>query len=189
MTMLREGEGHMNAMEIAAYLDHRVDAATTQRFEAHLAECDLCRQDLIAAGRVVRKVRRPRRLLIMATAVAAAAILVVVSLPTSGRDGLIWRDGRGGGGQQLVAYGPVGEVGADALRFVWSAAPNALTYRLTVTGTDGTLVWATNTTDTSVVLEPGHPLIGGVPYYWAADALMRDGSALTTGIRAFHLRR
>ena len=179
----------MNAMEIAAYLDHRVDAAATQRFESHLAECDPCRQDVIEARRVLQGVRRPRRLLVMAAALAAAAILVVVALPAPGRNDPIWRDGGGSAERGLVAYGPLGEVGTNLFRFVWGAAPSVMGYRLTVTGTDGTLIWSTNTADTSAVLEPGHPLVTGVTYYWAADALLRDGSALTTGIRAFHLGR
>jgi len=179
----------MNAMEIAAYLDHRVDDAATQRFEAHLAECDPCRRDLIEAGRVMRRTQRPRRILVMAAALAAAAILVVVALPLPGRNAPVWRDGGGIAERRLVAYGPLGEVGTDSFRFVWGAAPDVLTYRLTITGENGTIVWATSTSDTSAALESGHALGTGVTYYWAADALMRDGSALTTGIHAFHLGR
>jgi hypothetical protein len=178
----------MNAMEIAAYLDHRADAATTQRFEAHLAECDFCRQDLLEAGRVLRRARRPGRVLVLA-ALAAAAVLVVVAIPAVGRNDRLWRDGGGDAEHRLVAYGPLGEVRTDSFRFVWGAAPSVMTYRLTVTGADGTLIWSTNTPDTSAILEPGHPLVTGTTYYWAADALLRDGSALTTGIRAFHLGR
>lgn len=178
----------MNSMEIAAYLDRGADADAIERFEAHLAQCDACREDVVEARRVLGIARRPRRLLVMTGALAAAAMLVVVSLPVSRSDDQRWRAGDGGAGG-LVAYRPLGEVGTDSFRFVWGAAPNVVSYRLTVTGTDGALVWTANTTDTSTTLEPGHPLVGGIPYYWAADALLDDGSSLTTGLRAFHLRR
>jgi anti-sigma factor RsiW len=45
---------HLSVSEIAAYLDGAPLGPDRARVEAHLAWCDACLRDVIAAGRVLR---------------------------------------------------------------------------------------------------------------------------------------
>lgn len=45
---------HLSAGELAAYLEQVPDGRTRHGVEAHLASCDACLRELIAAGRVLR---------------------------------------------------------------------------------------------------------------------------------------
>lgn len=175
----RTGE-HMRDLEMAAYLDRRLSEPDRERVEAHLAECAACRQEFREVSALMSRSARPRRLLVGAGILAAAASLFLFLRP-SVVDPL-----RGGGPPPAIAvYGPTGDASLASLRFVWAAAPGAAGYRLTVSGGNGIPVWSGSVTDTVFVLPDSISLGVDQPYVWIVDALLADGSARSTGLHEF----
>jgi anti-sigma factor RsiW len=181
--------GHLSEAEAAAYLDRGLPLAERDRLEDHLASCPDCRAQLIEARRILAHVRRPTRsVLIGSIAAAAAAVLIFLPRPAAHpAEKLAPATVMRGSVEatRLVAYGPTGETHARALRFVWSAAPGAATYRLSVTRGDGATVWSQGSTDTSVALPDSIVLRPHQRYFWVADALLGDGGTRSTGLREF----
>jgi len=60
-----------------------------------------------------------------------------------------------------------------------------VTYRFTVTGSDGVAVWFRSGTDTVITLPDSIVLRPGQTYLWVADALLADGATRSTGMREF----
>jgi hypothetical protein len=87
----------------------------------------------------------------------------------------------------LVAYGPTGDAKRESLRFVWGSAAGAASYRVSVTAANGAQVWSQSGVDTVASLPRSVTLLIGERYLWVADALMRDGSNRSTGLREFSL--
>ena len=181
---------HLTEADVAAYLDRGLSDSRRDRIEAHLAGCTDCRQEVLEAQQLVKRVRPFRRAPVWGGSLAAAAALVlIVAKLGSGPDRLPESPPhvRGDGGTpQLVVYGPIGDdVPTRGLRFVWSAAAGTVTYRFTMTGTDGSPVWSRSGTDTVVVLPDSVALRPGQRYLWAVDALLADGVTRSTGMREF----
>lgn len=176
----------MNEMEIATYLDGGSSLSAREEMEAHLAVCPLCRSDVSESRALLRRFRRPRRIFV-GMGLAAAAVLVV-TLPltrsaTDTRQGSLLRSDADR--SALLSYAPIGEVPVTAIRFVWGGAPDAVTYRLTITRSDAAIVWSSSSADTAIALPASVTLVPGERYFWAADALLKDGSTRTTGLREF----
>jgi len=171
---------HMRDVEMAAYLDRRLSGPERARVEGHLAECAECRLEMREVRGLLDRSARPRRLMVGAGLLAAAASLFLVLRPT------VVDPPRGGGAPPaLTAYGPTGEVPLAALRFVWGAAPGATAYRLTISGGNGVPVWSGSVADTVFVLPDSVPLGVDQQYVWIADALLGDGSSRSTGLHDF----
>jgi hypothetical protein len=179
----RTGE-HMRDVEVAAYLDRRLSGPDRERAEAHLADCAECRREVQEVHRLLNHSARPRRLLLGAGLLAAAASLVLFLRP-SVVDPL-----RGGGTPPaLTAYGPTGDAPLASLRFVWAAAPGATAYRLTISGGNGVPVWSGSVADTVFALPDSVALGPDQRYVWIADALLADGFSRSTGLHEFRLVR
>lgn len=175
----RMGE-HMRDVEMAAYLDRRLSGPERARVEAHLAECAECRLEAREVRGLLDRSTRPRRLLVGAGLLAAAAMLVLFIRPVD-IDPL-----RGGGSPSaLTAYGPTGDAPLASLRFVWAAAPGATAYRLTISGGNGVPVWSGSVADTVFALPDSVALGPDQRYVWIADALLGDGSSRSTGLHDF----
>lgn len=181
-------EYHVTDLEIATYLDRRLPPEQLDRVEAHLAECPDCRDELLAARGLIRRVRRPRKLAALAAVAATAAIVLLLPI-------LVPRDAPAPQPQlrspvqppPLTAYGPVGETGTRVPTFVWAAVPGAASYRLTVTQEGGESVWSANGTDTARTLPDSVALHSGASYWWVADALIANGTTRSTGLRGFRI--
>lgn len=176
----------MNEMEIAAYLDGGLSLSAREQMEAHLAVCPLCRRDVSESRTLLRRLRRPRRIFV-GMGLAAAAVLVI-TLPltrraTDSQQSALLRSGVDH--SALISYAPIGEVPITAIRFVWGGAREAVTYRLTITRSDAAIVWSSSGPDTAIALPVSLRLVPGQRYFWAADALLTDGSTRTTGLREF----
>jgi hypothetical protein len=184
---LKTHSGHMTDLEIAAYLDRGLSAAERDRVEDHLAECAECRQQVAEVHQVLKRARRPRRLVVASTLLAAAVAFVLIVKPGQVHPPRVTTLERANSTDaKLLAYGPSGEVHRAQLRFVWGSAPNAASYRLTVSRGDGTLVWSASTADT-VATPPGTvPFIAGTKHFWAVDAILTDGTTRSTGLREFN---
>jgi hypothetical protein len=178
---------HLSDLQIAQYLDRRASASTRDDIERHLADCADCRRNVSESQQLLRHVRRPRRFVAAGTLLAAAAaVMIVVGVSkVNERSQPRFRGAPAEAG--LIAYGPIGEPRRSDLRFVWSAAPNAASYRLSVSQVDGARIWSVSGTDTTAVPPGSVNLQPGTHYLWVVDALLLDGTSRSTGLREFTL--
>lgn len=196
--MSPDGSDHLDLPVVTAFVEGRLDDAARRHAAAHLAECETCRRELVAAGEVVTahrnaKVRRSAGLLTLAVAAVATVVMLSPLAPGGGlRD-----DGPGPVRTEVDAAGiAVLEPSPDAVLdrstgpvlFSWRAAEPGSRYLIRVTDERGAAVWSTETGDTSVTLPAEVVLEPGQPYYWYVDALGADGRSLTTGAHRFQLR-
>jgi anti-sigma factor RsiW len=184
--------GHLANGLAAAYVDGRLAAVEVSRVEAHLAECDACRLEIVAIRRLLRSRTRRRLWPAIAGLAAAAALLLMLFRP----------DERGGSGKPPLRGGGTGDVEApvaitpaanatistESIGFTWRGSRAAVSYRLTLTDERGDVVWSTQTTDTAVVIPSSVRLGNGRVYYWYVDALLPDGRSTTTGVHRFDVR-
>jgi hypothetical protein len=177
--------GHLSADAVAAYLDGRVPQDTRGTVEAHLALCRSCRDELGQAAGLLRRSRpaRPIGRILIAAAAAATLILGIRSVPRRSAGPDFERSGEPATAGQLVLT-PADDVTVPLRRIVlrWSAVAPRTSYRVTVTDSLGSTVWAGSSRDTAVVLPTPAPLISGRPYFWFVDALLPDGRRRSSGV-------
>ena len=195
--MPKDPAGHFEPEIVAAYAEHRLNPGERSRVEEHLAECAICREEILAVRRIVHARlaspwRRPPY-----WAAAAAVVLLMVGGRVS------WtRFGPGDGvgsfpdrshtaqGNDLAGHLPEADGSVEAgseVRFVWGATAEGSTFRVTVLDERGVLLWSEETGDTAVAMPPGI-LDRGAAYFWYVDALATDGRSLTSGPRRFVVR-
>ena len=184
-----DANGHVTDTEVAAYLDRTLTPSERDRVEDHLAGCPDCRQQLLETKELLERVRRPRNLLIGGALAAAAVVLFLVARPELGTTDQRTLMRSDGAAASLLAYGPIGTAPRAGLRFVWSAAPGAESYRLTISRADARPVWSSSGTDTLATLPDSVVLRPSERYFWVADALLKDGSTRSTGLREFGIAR
>lgn len=181
---------HVTDIEIARYLDRRLPAEQRDRIENHLAACVECRQHVLETQQLLGRVRRPRRLVAggALAAAAAAVVLLITHVGQTSRLTTAEMPLRGGeSAATLTAYGPIGEVGRQSLRFVWGAAPKVASYRVSLTSIDGVQMWTQSGADTVAIIPRTVNLRTGERYLWVADAILTDGTIRSTGLREFSL--
>lgn len=184
----------MTDLELAAYLDRGLSIADKARVENHLADCAECRENVTATRHLLdidRSKRRQRRIGVSALLAAAAVIAFLVvnpqkfSLRPAGEDVMRASDA----GRALTAYGPLGELNRAPPRFVWGSAGVGATYRVSLTDETGAQLWSASTADTSAVIPDSVQFNNAAHYYWIADALLTDGSTLSTRLQEFRVAR
>ena len=189
---MNEANDHMTDMLIASYLDRRMSDVDRERFENHLAECPECRQAVIEAESLVKRVRPRWRGNTIVALIAAVFVLVAVDLKVQHRSDLsartTTREVRTADAG-LTAYGPSGEVTRSGLRFVWSPLAGAISYKILLVDASSQPVWSATATDTSIALPATVALRAGETYLWAADALASDGTTHSTGLHEFRVNR
>ncbi|HEX6251152.1 MAG TPA: zf-HC2 domain-containing protein [Gemmatimonadaceae bacterium] len=189
---------HLSADQLAGYIDHALEAAERATVESHLEICDACRADMLSAKRITQEHAPPRRSRlafygVVGTAAAAALILVV------GRSG----PPESPGTPQLreATAPPAAERGiaplhpasgdtlaADSVVLAWRPLEPDAEYRLTLSTPDGTILWSSETGDTTVAV-PDSVFREAGPVFWYVDALRSTGRAATTGVREFVIVR
>lgn len=193
MTSSLSAEGsHLTELEIAAYLDRGVSQAERHRMESHLAGCAECRDSVSSAEELISGSRTPRRWLIGGSMLAAAAAILVVAMPAI-------RSANSTGDRPIVrdidplppvtAYEPASTADRSNLRFTWGPVPGIIDYRLTLTESDGVVVWSGVTRDTTMALPPSIELRKDVAYVWTADAHLENGDIRSTGLRRLSITR
>jgi hypothetical protein len=178
-------EAHLEPIEVAAYIAHTLTADAQRRVERHLADCEACTEEVAAIARLARPRGSPRWLPYAAAAAVLAGMVVFWPRAASriGDDTL--RDG--GPADAVTVVEPAnGAVVAGSPTLIWRAVPRAVTYRVLVTGSDGDSLWAVHTSDTAVWVPP-------IPdtetvRHWYVDALLADGSSLSSGMRSYRAR-
>jgi Putative zinc-finger len=194
MSPNEQSRDHLSAADAAAYLDGRLDPADRAHAEAHLADCNECRHELVelrvmlatrgtSDGAAV--VRRRRRLSVPLGMAAAAVLLITVATTLRRSNPIVERAPSDAGSARLATHGPRDGVSSERVVFVWASAEPGSSYRLTVTDSAGAPVWSTSTTDTVLALPAATKLLSGRRYHWYVDALVGDGHTITSGVRSF----
>jgi len=165
-------QGHLEAGEVAAYLDRALAPSERARVEAHLADCDACRTEVVDLARLVRGRPNPRRWYLPVGAVAAAAAVFLLLLPRPKPELLEPPDYREPVITTTVAPVAIAPRGAitTAERLVWSSVPHADRYRVAVFDDTGRVLWETQTSDTVTVLPDRIRFVTGAPYHWKVQA-------------------
>lgn len=163
---------HVDSGEVAAYLDRALSPSDRSRVEEHLADCDVCRAEVIEVARLLRTQPRRRGWYVpIGVAAAAAAALLLVwprsaeepPLPPTYREPVVTTTAA------PSAIAPRGAIVA-APTFVWTRVPHADRYRLALFDDTGRVVWETETTDSAVVLPDRSRLKKGGSYFWKVEA-------------------
>jgi len=187
---------HLTAEDVAAFLDRRIAPVERNGVEAHLADCQQCREEVAAVKRllVARPISRPLVLAPIGLAAAAALVLFMLNTnrvgPGASTERLRTPVVPAEASQQIAVRSPADgdTIGTGTPAMLWSAVAGEPTYRLTLTDASGQPVWTTTTTDTSVALPPNVVLKSRKTYFWYVDALRADGRAASTGVRRFTTR-
>ena len=164
---------HLESGEVAAYLDNALAPSDRSRIEAHAAECDECRAEMIEAASLLRTRPRVRRWYVpagVAVAAAAAVVLVLWTRPAGGpAESSGYREPVVTTSVAPAIVAPRGTAAA-AHQLVWTAVPRADRYRLTLFDETGSVVWETQTTDTTALLPDRVRVRTGRSYLWKVEA-------------------
>jgi anti-sigma factor RsiW len=166
---------HVAVHDLAAYVDRTLDAGDRAKVEEHLAWCDECRGELREVGDTLRTYRPARRRLVwIGRAAAAAAIILLVAYPLSQRaieEDPVHRDVPAVIDRRPDLADPAALPDAAGAHFLrWSRVERADRYRITIFDQAGSVVWRTETPDTSVTLPPSTLAEAPGPYLWRVDA-------------------
>jgi hypothetical protein len=189
---------HTSAADVSAYLDRTLSEGDRERVEAHLADCNECRQEVVDLYRLIRS-HSPQRHVVrwVIAAGVAATLAITLALPRGPERGplgnpteQIERGAPAEESSRLSAWAPAGPspVDRDSLTISWGAAQGSgVQYRVTLSDADGRVLWTASTSDTILRPPPSLTLPGGRTYYWYTDALLPDGRSLTTGVQEFRM--
>jgi hypothetical protein len=181
---------HLSAGRVTAYLTGRLDAAGRDEVEAHLADCEECRTEIIEVARLARgRKRLPWEVVIpLAAAAGIAGVLLVgpFRYRPGGETPVVRSPDTSSpvAGVAVVAPKPPATLD-QGLVLTWHLVRDASVYRVTVSDERGDSLWAGSTADTTVVLPAGMILRPSRPYFWYVDALLRDGRSVTSGLQEF----
>lgn len=188
---------HLGDAQLAAYLDRSLSDEERDRIEDHLAGCDECRGLLLGTTATLRGERRRKRAATMSGTAAAALVisgLFFIVPPSSTPESPRLRgdapDVRGAStALEAVSPGDGTAVATGSAVLVWRAVEGVARYRITVSDPESNVVFEGDIADTTLSLGSIGPLVPGEAYVWYVDALMADGTSLTTGVHSFSVRR
>jgi len=193
---------HLTAEEVAAYVSGAVEGEAHQRMQAHLADCDRCSNEVADVVRSVREAgsRPARRRWPLVAGLGAAAMLAGVlligpRLATSTRDeGRVFR---GDQGRPVEVHVPAIDaiepangtmVSRDSVRFMWATLDADALYSLTLTNSQGDVLWKGSTRDTTLSVADEVMFRPGQSYFWYVDALYQGSESTSTGAQRFAVR-
>jgi anti-sigma factor RsiW len=183
------GVGCVDAEQLAAYVDGRLDASARRKVEAHLARCGDCRTIFAETAAFAKRIVRPSRRTtgwIRHPVLSAVATLVVVGalgyvlwdreppLP-QGVTSPAYRRSR------IRTSAPLGDVATAPSVLHWSAVEDAASYDVRVLEVDRTPLWSGSTStpgidlpsEVSALFAPGKTVV------WEVTA--RDRSRAVIG--------
>ena len=186
---------HPTTAAMATYIDDAATPAERRAMEAHLAECGVCREELIVVrGSLQTRSTRSTRLRWLAGAAATAAAIALLLVGPAGLNqdsSPVLRDGgetaATGGITVIEAITPRRDAVVDVadVRFVWRSAGEAAQYRFTLTSAGGDPVASVTTGDTVVAVPSGIELAPASEYFWWVDVLLKGGGTAETGLQRF----
>jgi len=184
---------HPSAARISEYIEGRSSGANKEATERHLAECDSCRQEVIAIRRVLQRLGgRQRRIGAWAggTLAVAAGLLILLVNPQLPRKIGFPPTHRGepltAAGVRLITSHPR-SAKPDAREFVWAPYPGARRYEVTVLDTTGVSIWHYLTNDTSAVMPQSTSLRPRQLYFWKVNAETGWGRSTSSTVGVFRV--
>jgi hypothetical protein len=180
---------HLSAEQVAAFVDKGLTPDERAQVEAHLAQCDPCRSEVVEVARLLHARARRRWLLLLPVAAAAGLLLVMHPFaPSSGRRPIE----RGGtptsvGAVSTIAPSPDAVLPSPRPTFIWHHAASAASYHLTVTDEVGDVVWTGLTADTTIIIPARIRLEPERAYAWYVDVLLPDGSSNAGAVQRFRI--
>lgn len=177
---------HLDSSDVASYLDRALPPVERERVEAHLADCSLCREEVIQVSRLRHSRAARRGWLVLGPITAAAAIAVIVISRPSGPSGTgpILRDGGAESSPTVFLVSPADRgIVERHVSFTWRSVGARVSYRVTVTDERGDVLWSSAVADTTARLPGAIVLPAGRPSFWYVDALLPDGRSVTSGVR------
>jgi hypothetical protein len=182
---------HLSAGKVTAYLAGSLDTAGRAEVEAHLAECEECRTEIIEVARLAREGKRFPWHVVIPLAAAAGVVGILLLDPSRSRTAA---DGHpvvrspdtpdSVAGVAVVTPGP-GATLHTGFELTWHQVQDASVYRVTVSDERGDSVWAGSTPDTTLVLPSGTIVRSNRLYFWYVDALLKDGRSVSSGLQEF----
>ncbi len=162
---------HPSAGVLAAFVDGTLPLAERAAIESHLADCDVCRADVISAVRFARPRVTVRRWYLPAA--AAAAVLLALAIgreraPMVTREP-VTREPVITTTEAPVALAPRGVV-SRPVRLVWTQVAFADSYRVTLFDDAGRAIYETQTRDTSTFVPDSIHLEPREGYFWKMEA-------------------
>ena len=196
-------DAHLTSGEVAMYVDARLPDAERLAVDTHLAECEICRGEVLEVRSMLRTAprRTNRHWRTFALVGAAAAALVLVATP--------WRGGRPTLGDsdaattteravlpdgapdsvQIVAPSLAAVVSRDALTFSWRRGAGDARFTVTLMNERGDVAWTATTRDTVIVPPKSVAIVPGTTYILYVDALRVDGTSSRSDARSFTVDR
>jgi len=190
---------HLDPREISAYLDERLAPADKERVQAHLADCALCRAEVVELVDLMEAHEKgaPRRrwpLAVAGLAAAAVATLVigVSALRDTSADADALRAPEAAEREavrsiEVISPGPERRLSREDLVIEWETVGDDAAYRLTLTDSGGSTLWSLETHETRAISPPDLDLRVGETYLWYVDAVLVDGTTATTGVKRLQL--
>jgi len=176
-------DAHLEASEVAAYVDGSVSVSARARMQAHAAQCDVCRDELLDITRLAAARKAPRvPAKAWMPAVAAAALAFLLVMPRNG-DRPQHREAAVTSTVAPRALSPIGLVDSTAA-LTWSSVPHADVYHVRLFDSTGTVLWERDTPDTTLALQ----LPRGVSYFWKVDARTGFDRSASSELTEFHIR-
>lgn len=179
--------------QIAAFIDGRLSRDERAVIEAHLADNPVARAEVADAARIVAGIpgRRASKMRFAPfAAIAAAAVFAIVLLRPGASDtrSVPQPVERRGVTEQARAIEVVSPLEGGALDshgvFTWHAVDGG-SYTIFILDESGKTIFQGSTTDTVQAMPAAVLKNGGGRYYLSVDALMPDGSSVTSGARVF----
>ena len=181
----------MTSERIATYLDGGLTPEEREGLEGHLVACSECRQDLAEASDLTGG-GRPRRLVWVVPALAAAAVVLLIwaaapEMPLGPGSEATLRGPATGTQLSIVSPLDGSATHPDSLTFRWRGAGAEAFYVFTLTNAEGDVVFTSNPADTTLLLPPSVGLEAGAPYFWFVDALLDGARSTSTGVQEFRV--
>lgn len=179
---------HLTPAQVGRWVEVSLTTPERNDLADHLADCDSCRSEVVAARRILRKVRGRRRGRLLLAFGAGMAALLVLGVPRSMLEQAdTLRVTATEGDIRIEVERPVdgSSVSGSSVSFEWRPPGDEVGYRITVTTELGALVWEESTPDVRVALPDSVVPLPAGRYYWWVDALLEGGETATSGIMEF----
>lgn len=203
MTTQQDQAPHLSQEEVAAFLDGGLGVTERTRVERHLADCQPCREEVVAVSELLpapvpqergagaRSRSRRRQLLVSAALAAAIGGILMVGPQTARSPAPIYRSAPLEEGARTLRASAGDELDLSEPVFRWEAAGEGALYQFVLLASDGEVLWSTRTREDRVRLPESvaRTMVDGERYYWRTDALLGDLSSATTGEQPFRVSR
>lgn len=161
------GGRHLELSTLAGYVSRTLRPGEREEIERHLADCTLCASEIGDLIRLRDRVRRPRQWIRLASAVAAAAVILLI---WTGRPRLEAPTTRELPLTSVVVPTPLPVQPGGPTELRWTSVPGAIGYRVVVYDSLGETLLETERPDTMLALSDSVDLVAGALYLWKVEA-------------------